>query len=81
MLLYFYAQPLGMRTAQLYCNIELPAKLPKFRFLIIVSCYPRGIIVVYLTNSCVNCVFFGTRGPVISKKNPICIGNVNNRNK
>jgi hypothetical protein len=37
MLLYFYARPLGMRTAQLYAMQT--AKLPKFRFLIIFSCY------------------------------------------
>jgi hypothetical protein len=35
MLLYFYEQTLGMRTAQLYCNIAMQtAKLPKFDFLL-----------------------------------------------
>jgi hypothetical protein len=58
-----------MRTAQLYCNIAFTCEITEiyisYYFLVLSS---SGIIVVYLTSSCVNWGFFGTRGPVISKK-------------
>jgi hypothetical protein len=52
MLLYFYARPLFMHTAQLYAMQT--AKLPKLDFLLFSRVISSGVIVVYLTSSCVN---------------------------